>query len=299
MATIFDVEAGAERYNEAMLRVFQKAHAQLEQTAPKRPFKLTAMNDSLAATYQATRVMIASQDAEAIFKLLKKAQERYAANSFSILLEAMVFEVEGKRDQANQYFEKFLLESRTYTPFDEKILKRYDFYLLRRSIYNLLEARGVTFEGRESEIQNQPSFEALVKYLLEPQKEDTTANLLLLALIFGGGVFLAYAAVTGAALDGHFTSTLPLLYVFIWIAYGFWITDLAFGLPFGWTRRGALIFFLGGGLTFNLAAGFWFDWKEKTRPLGNGMTRCPCCKFVIVSLLVECPKCHSLLKRES
>ena len=84
---------------------------------------------------------------------------------------------------------------------------------------------------------------------------------------------------------------LLLLYVVIWIAYGLWIFDLAFGLPWGWSRRYAVPLFFAFSIVCVAVGEIYSYVAERRRPLEEGYRRCPHCHAIIVLLSVQCSEC--------
>jgi len=178
--------------NEGFGRIIRKATYRLEQVAPRRPLRLSHLNDSLAHTSQAARGIVTGEDESTVLETLRQARRAYPNNSFAILLQGIVEDAGGDQATANQLFEKYLLKSRTFSDFDEVFLKWAEFHRLRRYVYDLLQDRGISFKGREKEIQVMIPFEAFLKYLMRPSRADLALNIVFVALILGGRCLADY-----------------------------------------------------------------------------------------------------------
>ena len=95
----------------------------------------------------------------------------------SLFFKAILLDADRQTNAANKTFEEFLRLSRSYTEFDEAILSWADHQRLRRSVYEFLIFRGVTFEGREESIQTKIPLEHLMRYLMDPDPRDQFASL--------------------------------------------------------------------------------------------------------------------------
>ncbi len=296
----------------------------LEKTAQAvRLMALSGRRDSPdeAGKHRAMRISAA--------QLLQDARRDYAENSFAILLQAVLSNADGDTpqaggptppdrsrgfdasslrggkdsharnadgvaslpsSQANKLFQEYLLASRTYREFDRQFLKWVDFHMLRRFSYDLLKARGVKFDGREKDIRVVIPYSEFIRFLMHPEPEDRLMCLFFAATILGGAVLLVLASLRGMDFMRFPGSSLAVLYTAIWLGYGCWIFDLAFGLPFHFDRKvTAAVFLLGGILLSAVEAYVHFG---EIRFLEPGYKRCRHCGRVIVSLSLECFHCH-------
>ncbi len=217
-------------------RIITKASAQLQEASAKRPFRFTHMNDSLARTAEAALAMAQQGDSENILRLLRRAQLDYPDNSFAVLLEGVIANARGDIPGANRVFERYLLTSRTFGAFDEAFLKWGEFHFLRRMVYEILRSRGVSFEGREKKIRVRIPYEQLIQYGLAPGHWDRWVNIFFLAVIILGGFVWVIALLRGEDMHEFWAAGLTGIYLAVWVSYLTWIFDLAFGLPWGWTR---------------------------------------------------------------
>ncbi len=300
--------------------IITAAAIKLQESASRRPFKIKAMNDSLEKTAGALRLLASRRQVPAqpldmltrgpltpaafsmnsvktekeIMQLLEEARGIYPENSFAVLIQAVTRNAAGDTASANRYFEEYLLGSRTYADFDREFLKWNEFHTLRRYAYELLRTRGVNFKEREKEIRVRVPYEQLLRYVTHPEPQDRILNLFFVAVIFGGGVLLVLASLAGMEFYRSLGFSLLALYWSVWLAYGCWIYDLAFGLPWGWNRYTTAAVFLALGIAAGLGE-MLASWREARRPLAEGYKRCPHCKEIIVSLSVECFRCKKKL----
>ncbi|MCM8775522.1 MAG: hypothetical protein NC930_04130 [Candidatus Omnitrophica bacterium] len=286
-------------YGEGFGHIVTRASIRLQDEAAKRPFKLKFMNDSLEKTAQAARLMASGGSFPEILALLDEASTDYRENSFAILLQAVLLNAHGDQAKANRLYEEFLKRSRTFSSFDEVFLKWGEFHFLRRIVYEILVSRGVSFQGREKEIQVRIPYEKLILYALKPGTWDFVMNICFIFIIVFGAVGLVLAALRGADFSDLVFGGLLGIYLGVWISYFTWLYDLAFGLMWGWSRFYAVPVFLGSILILYLAAVIKKIWTERLRPLETGYTRCPHCHGVIVQLLIECPLCRQKIDGES
>ncbi|HXV27324.1 MAG TPA: hypothetical protein VD913_00005 [bacterium] len=292
------IEVGGQHgpIDEQLYKIMYHASARLERVAQRRPFRFAAMNDSLTKTSEAIHLMLTSNQTDLTLQWLSGARQDYEDNHFTFLLEAVVANAGGDVSRANSFFERFLLESRTYTDFDASFLEWSEFHQLRRMVYELLKSRGVSFEGREKEIQVIIPFEEFIRYLTHPKGQDVFLSVFFVVFLLGGAVLFVLAGLTSFAFVGHFTGNLPVVYGAAWLAYAFWLLDLALGIPFHGARNVIVPALLGSSLAFLVFSGFLKSWQEQRRPLEEGYRRCPRCKAVILELLIECPECGSKIE---
>ncbi len=288
---LIDIGSREADFDEALFSILQQAGKRLERVAEQRPFKIAGMNDSLAATLRALHAMTTTRDSSTILQWLEKAKKDYQDNYFAVLLEAVVFDVEKDTQKANALFEQFLVKSRTYNDFYARFLDWPEFHRLRRIVYELLQSRGVTFEGREKQIQVVVPFEEFIKYVSHPGTQDFAMSVIFVVLLIGGAVLFVFAGLSGFVFIGPFSSLLPFLYLMVWLGYAVWLIDLAVGLPFQWSRHVAVPILFGTSLVFFLISGAAEWWSKKNQPLEEGYRRCPHCKAVILQLSVKCSDC--------
>ncbi|MCB9799992.1 MAG: hypothetical protein H6757_04460 [Candidatus Omnitrophica bacterium] len=305
-------------------KIIEKASQELQGAALKRPFKLKKMNDSLEKMAEAVKQMarsgkqikeqsqeswdslalmsmaasplssVESDGVSTVIHLLDQARSEYPQNSFAILLQAIMMNSHGRIDQANAYFEEFLLNSQVHGDFEKRFIKWGDFHMLRRIVYHLLQSRGVSLEEKKDQIKVRMPYEQLLKYVTHPAPEDRNFNLFFVFVIAGGIFILIPGLIFGAEFSKGMGLAFVIFYLSTCLSYGLWIYDLAFGLPFGLTRLYAVTAVLGAGgllVLIELIA----DWREKNRPLEKGYKKCPHCREVIVSLSVECSNCRKKL----
>ncbi|MFZ5802417.1 MAG: hypothetical protein ACOY3K_04820 [Candidatus Omnitrophota bacterium] len=271
--------------------IITKAAIRLQKLSEKRPLKLAKLNDSLERTAAGARFMAQKGAEGEAWKALEEAKALYDHNSFALLLQAILKNASGDLAAANALFEQYLIQSRRYTPFDESFLKWADFHTLRRAVYHLLVSRGISFKGREREIHVQAPFPEFFAYLMDPKREDFLMNLILVIMIVGGGIFLVLAQIRGVEWSPSFPGALAMVYLFVWVAYGLWISDLAFGLPWGLPRIVVVPVFLLLTAVPTMGLEIFFYFREKNKPLAEGFRRCPHCKAPVLELSIECPEC--------
>lgn len=280
---------------EVFSNIIRKAAIRLQDAEANRSLKLKHWNDSLGRMAAAVRLMATKGSPEAIWQHLEESRRAYPKNSFAILLQAVLLSSQQEQSKADTYFEEFLLNSRTFSEFEEAFLHWAEFHQLRRTVYHLLLSHGIDFKGREKEIQIYIPYESFFAYVMNPERNDFVINIMLVGLIVFGGVLLIIGSLRGMEFNSPLATWLGLSYLMIWIAYGFWIFDLAFGLPFGWSRLKIVPLFLFisiGALGLMEARAYWI---ERNRPLAEGYRRCPRCRAVIVKLSIECPVCRERL----
>lgn len=295
--------------------IIKQAAIKLQESASRRPFKIKVMNDSLEKTAEAMRFLASrpkpqpeaapvihtgplspvtlpagAEAPKEALNLLEEARRIYPENSFAALARAITLNAAGSTAEANQAFEDYLLASRTFTDFDREFLRWNDFHTLRRYAYEILRSRGVDFENRENQIQVRRPYEQLIHYVTHPQPQDRILNLFFIAVLLGGGVLLVLAAMGGMEFYRSLGFCLLAMYLAVWLAYGFWIFDLAFGLPWGLNRYTTSFILLGLGLIVG-AAEMVTSWRDSHRPVEDGYKRCESCGEINVSLSVECFRC--------
>lgn len=290
-----DVESEKQAQAASFPDVVKRAAIEIVKASPGRPYRLKAMNDSLASMAEAVKLMASSGDYAAIRALLSAAQNQYPDNVFAVLMEAILVNSRGTPGDANRVFERFLIKSRTYSEFEKPFLKWGEFHALRRSVYELLKARGVQFKGREKEILVKIPFEDFFHFLRNPGSFDQSMCYgFFVALLIGGAGLLIFG-IQGGDFSRHIALCFLLFYLAIWIAYGLWLLDLFFGLPWGWTRFYAVPVFLAVMLVLDVSFLLKGMWDEYHRPLEKGYRRCPGCRAVVERVRVECPACRRAL----
>jgi len=285
----------SEEYPASFHGILQKASWRIAQQAPQRPYHLKKWNDALSEMGQAIEGMMEGAKTSEVLKHLKKSRKDDPKNSFALLLKAVVHETQGHSASANRALENFLLESRKYSDFEETFLRWADFHKLRRMVFNLLEDRGISFEGRERDIQVVVPYYEFIQYLMNPKREDAVMNVAFVVIILGGGVLLILASLRGVDFSEGVAGSLLSVYMVIWLSYGLWIFDLAFGLPFGWSRFYVIPIFLGGTSITLIICEMVSAWQDKHRPLEAGYKRCSKCGAAVPKLMVECSECRAII----
>lgn len=295
-----NIQMGSEStdVNSQFGTTIMKASIRLQKVAETRPFKLKGWNDSILHTAETARLLATNGEASLTEDAIKKAKLSYSKNNFIFLLQAVFVNTQGRTDLANQLFEEFLLKSQTYSEFEEAFISWREYHKLRRIIYELLVYRGVSFEDREEEIQVRIPYEAFFKHILSPKRSDFGLNLLFIVMIFGGALLLIFAHMSGIDFSRSLGGSLIVFYFFVWVAYGLWIIDLAFGLPFGLTRFTVVAVLLPAAAVILTMLEIRNYHSEQNQPLEAGYIRCQKCRKVILKLSVECPNCHIAVQLE-
>lgn len=286
-----EIRHPTDDYRDYFGQIIQKAGMRLQEAAQKRPLKLKTMNNSIVLTAAAARGMASRQAQGDVWSLLERARKEYPQNSFAGLLQAVLRNAEGDIDAANGLFKEFLLQSTKFTDFEGVFLDWGEFHRLRRIVYELLVARGVSLKEVAGQIQRQPALKEALAYLLNPGARDRFLMIFLLAGILGGIFLMVGCGLMGMDFSGRVGTALLIFYISIWISYGIWIVDIAFTLPLGLSRFHLIPLFLGGEV---LALGGWLiagHWKDRSRPLEVGYRRCPHCQAIILTLSVVCDRC--------
>ncbi|GAJ10786.1 unnamed protein product, partial [marine sediment metagenome] len=68
---------------------------------------------------------------------------------------------------------------------------------MRQNVYKLLRLRGVSFKGRELDIQTRLPFKDLMKYIMNPAPQDRVMNIVFIFVLLLGGGALALASMLG------------------------------------------------------------------------------------------------------
>ncbi|MDP3919919.1 MAG: hypothetical protein Q8R76_03835 [Candidatus Omnitrophota bacterium] len=290
-----NIEMGQEPaidYGGQFSELIKRASERLQKVAAARPLKLKGLNDSLANTSRATMAMATGGSEAEIWGLLDAARRDYGGNSFAILLQAVVKSARGDPEAANHYFEEFLLESRTFTDFEKTFLKWAEYHQVRRIVYQVLESRGVTFEGREEKIHFRVHLEELMRYVMNPGSEDKRMNVAFIAVLFGGLALFGVSWLLGVELPRSLGGSLAVLYLAVWVAYGVWILDLAFGLPYGLSRFKVIPIFLTSVFVMVIGIEMASLTQERRKVVADGYRLCPHCQEPLPELLVECLACR-------
>lgn len=272
--------------NKAASRLYEKNETN------NYPFLSKAQNDSLARMSLAVRKLLAQENQAVVSSLAQEARMIDPKNHFSFVLEAVVAESQGNRKEANEFLEQFLLESRKFGKFEETFLKWGEFHQLRHSIYVLLKSRGVSFKGKEKQLHLWVSYVTFFRYLLQPDRKDRLIHLFFMVTSLAGGVLLLMAFLRGRDFSQPYFGMLLMMYMAFLTAFGLWMFDIAFGLPFGWNRFVAVPIFLLLSVIAPAATEVVLYIKDKHAPLEPGYVRCPHCQAVIVALSVECSVCR-------
>lgn len=279
-------------YGKRFGRIIKQASINIQEVARRRPFRLKNWNNSMEQTAIAARAMASDQHFDVAWEALENARQFHPDNNFAILLQAVLMNSSQGEQAANAYFEQFLFKSITYTEFEESFIKWAPFHMLRRIVYELLVSRGVSFEGREEEIQVRIPYAEFFEYVMRPSHKDWIMNVSFVILILGGAVALILMSLQGMEFSGSIAGTLLTIYMLVWIAYGLWIFDLAIGLPGPWSRHSVVTVFLGTTIGGLILFETYLHWKDRNRPLEDGYRRCPYCRAIIVELSIECSECH-------
>ncbi len=289
-----NIQMGSEPadYGEIFGNIVAKTGMRLQEAAARRPLKLKSMNDSLADLADASRLMASRGDSGEVLRLLESSRRHQSANSFSWLLEGVWLNAHGRNSEADAAWEKFLVSSRVYSELDKAFIHWDDFHKLRRIAYEMLRSRGVSFEGREKDIQVRVPFAALAKYIRDPAAEDRVMNIVFIAVLFGGLFLFAGVLLTGHSLQTPLFRQLTSLYGVFWFCYGVWFLDLFLELPFGWSRFQLVPGIAGGSLVFVLGQIFLAFMNRRRRIIEDGYKVCPFCRAVITRLHLECPECR-------
>ncbi len=289
-------EQTSPEQNRSWGELLKKTVTHIEQMAPKRPFKLKALNDSLDKTARAIKVMNTSKDYPAVLALLAAARRDYSENDFALLLEGVVAGSMNQKTLEIKRFEEFLYASKTYTSFDKTFLTFAEFQQLRKTIQNFLTAQGTSFRGKEKAIELRLPMHAFVQYLVNPGPRDALYAGVFLFSIIAGALLLLFAHFWGVDFSRLLPRALILLYLNIWLAYAVWLVDLVAGLPWGLNRFTAIPYsFLFSFFTFLFMEGLLY-YREQKRPLPEGYRRCQYCKKIIPQIAVECPECRRFEK---
>ncbi len=128
---------------------------------------------------------------------------------------------------------------------------------------------------------------------------DAKITLFFVFVLMIGVVFFIWTQLANFELRGPFTRRLFYLFPIVAFSYLIWLTDLVFGLPFGWSRFQVVSVLMGTGLAVFFLAGFMTYLNEKKIPIAKGYKRCSRCKKIILGLSTECPKCGYKVRKRT
>ncbi|MDD5671274.1 MAG: hypothetical protein PHN49_06525 [Candidatus Omnitrophica bacterium] len=298
----------------------ERIAAKMEKSAPRRPFQLAAMNESLMLTWQAVQAYRQNVDsgmagtdamlpdslspaglplgrvqrtvpkevAPEVKALLDQAAARYPQNAFVDLWEAQIAADEEHRAQANEKLIAFLKSSAHYTAFEKELLSAEEFEGLRTAVRTLLKSRGVMVSDREAP----PSVFKQFGSLSVREKTDRVVVSVFAVVLFLGAIGLFFAYWNGVS----FLKGLPWvcfrIYLCVGVASALWVVDWTSGLPWGLSRFKVVPWFLAGAVCYFMAREiFRFGW-ERYGPVQKGFARCRHCGHIFPELMLECPECH-------
>ena len=276
-------------------RLVTRACQKLQAQAKKRPLKLKSLNDSLQLTASAAALMASGRDFVQARAALDQAVEKYPANSFAFLLKAITYSSQGDSLSANRYFKTFLIESRVFTGFDKIFLTWAEMREIRKIVYGILQTQNVPLTEEEKKLMQKITFKNLLSYIAAPGPEDRGLNIGFIAVIAGGAAILLLCLFTGVDFSRLLPRLLLILYMAAWVSYGFWIVDLAFGLPFGWNRFKAVPLCMASILGLFFLAELWAAAQDFFRPVEKGYKRCRHCGAATPKLSLECTECRKKL----
>lgn len=293
-----NIQMGSEApdYGEMFGRIITQTGMRLQQVAARRPLKLKSMNDALNDLAAASRLMASRGEQGQILEFLELSRRHQPDNSFSWLLEGIWSNAHGQSAQADAAWERFLVLSRAYSELDKSFISWDDFHLLRKIVYELLRARGVSFQGRESDIQVRIPFSSLAQYIQHPAGGDRLLSMMFVGVLFGGLFVFAGALLAGISFQTPFLRQLMTFYGIFWFAYGLWFLDLVLELPFGWSRFQLVPGILGVSFFYAALQNLLRVIKHRRLSIAEGYEVCPHCKAVIPKLHLECPECRRSLQ---
>jgi len=304
---------------DALKEYMERIAAKMEKSAPRRPFQLPAMNESLMLTWQAVQAYRQSvdsgvggtdamlpdslspaglplgrvhravrRDLAPVKALFDQAAARYPQNAFVDLWEAQIAVDEDHRSQSNQELVAFLKSSARYTAFEKELLSAEEFAGLRTAVRTLLKSRGMMASDWEAP----PSVFKQFSSLSAREKTDRVVVSVFAVVLFLGAIGLFFAYWNGVP----FLKGLPWvcfrIYLCVGIASALWIVDWTRGLPWGLSRFKIVPWFLAGAVCYFMAREiFRFGW-ERYGPVQKGFVRCRHCGQIFPELMLECPECH-------
>lgn len=244
---------------------------------------------------QAIEVMSFSDSASQTLSFLDQAKKEYPANYFVDLFRGIIYEAQSNERESLDNFEIFLIKSRSYSDFERAFISWREFHFLRRIIYEKLTSAGVSFEGREKDIQVRIPFEAFAEYLKNPEKEDQILNGIFVMILVLGIPLLILCHFMEADFSSFWISTFVVLYFTTWVAYIGWMADLLVGLPFLISRWKFAIFIYVTVFFFHFIKHLTKYFSKRFQPIEEGYRRCPNCSEVVQKILKECPSCRKTI----
>lgn len=309
-----------EDREESLKPLIQEVAAKLEKSAARRPFRFKGMNDSLQSTSEALKLLDLPETPKAaaplpvwsssnplspvlrtgglnksqkkILHLMDKAGASHPKNSFALAVKAYVLDDAGQDLPAREAWESYLSLSEDYSSFDREILSREQFDAVRHYAKNFLRSRGIDFQKAENErFERLPAYKKLWYLMTHVKPEERKVNrLFLLSLIFGSGLLVLSSFARMEFYRGVVFSLVSFCAA-IWLSYGCWIYERAFGLPWDLTSAKVIAVLFGAAVAVSLYE-VWMAWHYANPQLEEGYCRCPHCKKIIVQLSVECEYCH-------
>ncbi|MBP9865088.1 MAG: hypothetical protein KBC91_01650, partial [Candidatus Omnitrophica bacterium] len=116
--------------------------------------------------------------------------------------------------------------------------------------------------------------------------------------ILAGAILFVFCSAAGMEVYRSLGVSLAVLYTAVWLAYGCWIYDRAYGLPWGLDRVKVSAVIFGAAFAMSLFE-IWTAWRYAHPRLEDGYRRCPHCKAIIVELSVECEFCRKKIRRRA
>jgi len=306
-------------HDQGLKELIQEVSAKLQKTSVRRPFKFKGMNDSLQLTAEALRILNESETPKNVpasvwssnspltpvkplmglsapqkqaLHFLDKARAAYPQNSLAKALKAVVLKAAGETAQSNGAWEEYLSLSQEYSSFDRELLSRGHFNSLRRYAKEVLRSQGLDFnEVEHQRLLRAPFYERLWHFVVHPAREDRLLNRLFIGCILAGAFLFVVCSAAGLEVYRSLGVSLAVLYTAVWLSYGCWIYDRAYGLPWGLSRVKIVAVIAGTALVMSLYE-IWTAWRYAHPRLAEGYRRCPHCKEIIVQLSVECAFCH-------
>jgi len=262
--------------------------------APRRPYQLAYMNDSLIHLSNALTDALQGKSVDQVLSEAKLARDEFDDNYFTYLVEALLYERDGYDTEATQAFEIFLKSSQRYTAFEKMFITYEQYTYLRLAISQLLKSRGIHFEGREEEVAHKIERKGLTEFLIDPSRFDQLMKYMFPIVLLAGFVFFFYTKLSGSTMPDLIVDAVLFVYLFCWIAYGTWWVGLNFGLPFGWSRFyvvPTLLLFPLGVIGLLKALSFF----TKSQEMPSGMRKCPHCGAEVTRLETVCSECNKLI----
>jgi len=303
----------------ALAPIIKEVSAKLGKNAARRTFRFKGMNDSLQFTSDALKLLRQPESQKAVpmsvwssnspltailpsagltepqkkvLNLLAKARAAYPKNSFALAVKADVLKAAGETIQSRDTWEEYLSQSQDYSSFDREILSRSQFDSLRRYAEKFLRSQGLDF----NEVEHQrllllPWYERICHFVIHPASGDQVLNQIFIGAILLGAFLFVVCSATGVEVYRSLGISLAVLYAAVWLSYGCWIYDRAYGLPWGVDRIKMVAAILGIACVMSFYE-IWTAWRYANPRLEEGYRRCPHCKQIIVQLSVECEHCR-------